>query len=137
MLDVGKVIALTGRTEEEVVAAANATGTDDIIDVVAYLLDPPPNSGAKYMPQKPVIDDGLSPEVREKLKIARELSDKLNSLHKPIGAPPVAFQKSVPKSSLLELVDHQQVVEDERSAVVTVPVLIPQQMSQETPAQTN
>jgi hypothetical protein len=130
-------MALTGRTEAEVVAAANATGSDDVVDVVAYLLDPPPNPGAKYIPPKPVIDDGLTPDVREKLKLARELSDRLNSLHKPIGAAPIeASQKSTPKTSLAELVDQQQVAQDERSAVVSLPVLPPPQMSPGTPGQT-
>lgn len=119
-------------------AAATAVGTDDMVDVIAYLLDPPPNPGAKYIPPKPVIDDGLTPEVREKLKVARDLSDKLNSLHKPIGAAPIeASRQSTQKTSLAALVDQQQVAEDEHSAVaVSVPVLPTQKTSPGTPAQT-
>lgn len=137
MLDIGKVIALTGRTEAEIVAAATAVRTDDLVDVIAYLIDPPPNPGAKYIPPKPVIDDGLTPEVREKLKVARDLSDRLNSLHKPIGAAPIeASPQSIPKTSLVELVD-RQVEEGESTVAASVPVLQRQQTSTDSPSQTN
>lgn len=133
MLDIGKIMNMTGRSEEDVLAAIQAVKSNDIVDVVAYLLDPPPNSGAKYIPPKPVIDDGLEPEVREKLKVARELAELLNN--RPTASPSAAVPQRSQTSGLLGLLDQQtaQVEEDERSVVVSVPVLtqtLPETLSQ-------
>lgn len=125
MLDIGKIMSLTGRSEEDVIAAIKAVATDDMIDVVAHLLDPPPNPGAKYIPPKPVIDDGLTPEVREKLKTARELSDFLNKRATPTPVAAGASRQSGPKIPLAALVEEQRaaVEEDERTVAVSVPSL--------------
>jgi len=126
---------MTGRSEEDVVAAIGTVKSNDIVDVVAYLLDPPPNAGAKYIPPKPVIDDGLTPEVREKLKVARELAEILNN--RPTASPSAGVPQRSPTSALLGLLEQQseQVEEVERSVAVSVPVLT--QTLPDTPAQTN
>ncbi len=134
MLDIGKIMNMTGRSEADVVAAISAVKSNDIVDVVAYLLDPPPVAGAKYIPPKPVIDDGLTPEVREKLKVARELAEILNARSTASPSPAVPQQSRT--SDLLGLLEQQtaQVEEDEHSVAVSVPVLM--QTFQETPSQT-
>lgn len=126
---------MTGRTEEDVVAAIQAVKSNDIVDVVAYLLDPPMNAGAKYMPPKPVIDDGLTDEVREKLKSARELAEILNN--RSTASPSVAVPQRSQTSDLLGLLEQQtaQAEEDEQIVAVSVPVLT--QTLTDSPSQTN
>lgn len=52
---------------------------DSVIDAVDKLLDTPKTKGDKYVPPTPAIDDGLTEEVRNKIKQARELFDALNA----------------------------------------------------------
>lgn len=56
-----------------------------VIDAVDKLLDAPKVRGDKYIPPRPTIDDGLTDEVRNKLKQARELFDLLNAAPRASG----------------------------------------------------
>jgi hypothetical protein len=57
---------------------------DDVIEAVDRLLEVPKVKGNKYLPPKPTIDDGLTDEVRNKLKQARDMFDLLNAA-RPAG----------------------------------------------------
>lgn len=77
--DIQKVMDMVNVSREEVVQIAEDLKTSDIVEIIAALLEVPPVSGYKYIPPKPKIDDGLTDEVREKIKKARELADILNA----------------------------------------------------------
>ena len=76
MSGVHQVVSFTGVTEE-VAAAALAVHGGDVLKTVDALSCPPRTSGTKYIPPAPKIDDGLTDEVRQKLRDARLLSDLL------------------------------------------------------------
>ena len=73
-----QVIAFTGVTED-VAKKALEDSSGDIIRAVETLSVPPPVKGARYMPPTPKIDDGLTDEVRSKLREARAFADILNA----------------------------------------------------------
>lgn len=69
-----QVIQFTGCSEE----TARKTLEDEnwnVIDAVDKIIDIPPVNGNKYIPAAPVVDDQLNPEVREKIKQARQMAD--------------------------------------------------------------
>ena len=47
----------------------------NVLEAIDTLTSIPATSGQKYVPSAPVVDDGLTPEVREKLQTARKLAD--------------------------------------------------------------
>jgi hypothetical protein len=51
----------------------------NVLEAIDTLTSIPATSGQKYVPPAPVIDDGLTPEVREKLQTARKLADLLSA----------------------------------------------------------
>ena len=51
----------------------------DVLEAVVAHTTVPVISGTKYIPPTPVIDDGMTPEVREKIKEARVFSSLLTS----------------------------------------------------------
>ena len=78
MNDEMKVMSMLGCTEEEArVCLDNAGG--DVLQAITDNLIMKVVSGEKYIPPPVVIDDGLDPEVREKLNEARRLSDLFNA----------------------------------------------------------
>lgn len=78
-----QAMEMSGCTEEQVLTAYEQVRKPDVVEIVSYLIDPPKAKGDKFLPPKPTIDDGLTPEVRAKLKQAREFSDQLNQLPMP------------------------------------------------------
>lgn len=58
---------------------ALANTKNNVIDAVDMLLDRPVVKGEKFLPPKPTINDGLTEEVRNKIKQARELAEILNA----------------------------------------------------------
>lgn len=75
---VEQVISMTGVTEE-VAKKALEENSGDVIAAVDALSKPPTISGTRYIPPAPKIDDGLTDEVRENLKKARQFSDILSA----------------------------------------------------------
>jgi len=73
-----QVIAMTGVSEEIAKKVLEESG-GDILVAVERLSIPPTISGTRYIPPPPVIDDGLTDEVRENLKKARQFADILNA----------------------------------------------------------
>lgn len=69
-----QVIQFTGCTEE-VAKKTLEQENWDVIGAVDRLVSIPPIRGNSYIPSKPVINDQLTPEVREKIKQARQMAD--------------------------------------------------------------
>jgi len=75
---VEQVIAYTGVTED-VAKKVLEENNNDVLSAVDILSTPPPIKGTRYMPSSPTIDDGLTDEVRSKLREARAFADILNA----------------------------------------------------------
>jgi len=94
-----QVIAMTGVSEEIAKRVLEENG-GDVIAAVDALSKPPTISGMRYIPPPPVIDDGLTDEVRENLKKARQFADILNASPqndlrgKVVSPPPSACEDS-------------------------------------------
>jgi hypothetical protein len=74
--EIGDIMKYTGAdrtTVEQVLLKHNGNAFEALVE----LTEVPVVSGAKYIPGSPVVDDGLTPEVREKLGTARKLADLL------------------------------------------------------------
>jgi len=75
---VEQVVKMTGVTAEVAKKALEDNG-NDIIAAIDSLSVAPITSGARYIPPTPKIDDGLTDEMREKLREARAFADVLNA----------------------------------------------------------
>ena len=73
-----KVMSMLGCTEEEARAYLDKA-EGDVLKAIEDNLNIRVVSGEKYIPAPRVIDDGLDPEVREKLNEARKLTDLFNA----------------------------------------------------------
>ena len=73
-----QVVAFTGVSAEVAKKALEENG-GDVILTVERLSVPPSIRGDRYIPPKPTIDDGLTEEVRENLRKARQFSDILSA----------------------------------------------------------
>lgn len=71
---INQVITFIGCTEEEARQHLDLNEWD-VLKTIENTVVVPVISGMKYIPQEKKIDDGLTDEVRDKLKQARELSD--------------------------------------------------------------
>lgn len=78
MSDEMKVMSMLGCTEEEARSYLDKA-EGDVLKAIEDNLNVPVISGQKYIPPPPIVDDGLDPEVREKLNEARRLSDLFNA----------------------------------------------------------
>lgn len=72
------IVSMTGVSEEIAKKALEENG-NDVIAAIDALSKPPTISGTRYIPSTPKIDDGLTDEVRENLKKARQFSDILSA----------------------------------------------------------
>lgn len=77
-MSVEQVIAMTGVAEDVAKKALEENG-EDVIAAVDALSKPPSISGTRYIPPTPKIDDGLTDEVRDNLRKARQFSDILSA----------------------------------------------------------
>lgn len=89
MNDVQMICQLIGCSQEE---ASQALLTHEtLVDALESLLPPAPVvSGSKYIPPKPIVDSGLSPEQKELCDRGRWLQDKVNAVFS------VAHSKTLP-----------------------------------------
>ena len=71
------VVRLTGCTLKEAEKAMQLHG-DEIWKAVDSLLVKPTVSGDKYIPPKPVINNGLTPEQQERCLKGRDLQNRVN-----------------------------------------------------------
>ena len=103
-VEIDKVIAMTGVSEEVAKKTLEENG-NDVIASVDVLSKPPSISGTRYIPPKPTIDDGLTDEVRDNLRKARQFADILNASPKNdlrgkvVSPPPSAGEDSVKETS--------------------------------------
>jgi hypothetical protein len=74
--DIHLIMSLTGVTEE--VASAAYLRHETVEDAVDALLVKPETPGDKYIPAKPKIDSGLTPEQEALCKKGRWLQDQVN-----------------------------------------------------------
>ena len=77
-MSVEQVIAMTGVSHDVANKALEENG-GDVIAAVDALSKPPSISGTRYIPPTPKIDDGLTDEVRDNLRKARQFSDILSA----------------------------------------------------------
>ena len=99
MSAVEQVVSMTGVSEEIAKKTLEENGSD-VIAAVDALSKSPTISGTRYMPPPPKIDDGLTDEVRENLKKARQFSDILSaSPQNDLRGKVVAPQPSVGEDS--------------------------------------
>jgi hypothetical protein len=96
-----EIISNTGADHATAEKALESSG-GNVFEAIVSLTPVPQVSGNKYIPSTPKVDDGLTPEVREKLAKARQLADLLtfsakNDLRAAASHhPPLA---SVPETS--------------------------------------
>jgi hypothetical protein len=74
--EVTEIISNTGADQSTAEKALESSG-GNVLEAIISLTSVPQVSGHKYIPGAPKVDDGLTPEVREKLAKARELADLL------------------------------------------------------------
>lgn len=71
-------MSFLGCTEDEAHRYLQKAG-GDVLRAIDENLKIPEVSGAKYIPEPPRIDDGLTPEVREKIQTARQISEQFSA----------------------------------------------------------
>jgi hypothetical protein len=113
------IVSLTGCTlveAEEALAASKG----DTIEAVDTLLAKSSVAGDKYIPSKPIVDDGLTEEVRKNIVRAREFADLLNaSPRNDLRAQPAQPQQPAqPDSQQQPLLDQPQRIQSETVASV-------------------
>ena len=100
MDDATMVQQMTGCTREEAEKALIAHET--VLDAIEALIPANPViSGAKYIPPKPTIHNGLDPEQAQRCERGRWLQDKVNAVFsvahsKTLPAPPAELSSSQP-----------------------------------------
>lgn len=72
------VCELTGCTLEQANEALRRHGGDEIWRAVDELMPKPACPGDKYLPSKPKINNGLTPEQEEICRKGRDLQDRVN-----------------------------------------------------------
>jgi hypothetical protein len=116
---------MTGCSEEE--AKTALLNHETVLDAIESLIPANPvNSGAKYIPPKPVINNGLNEEQAAICARGRWLQDKVNAVfsvaHSKIQeqTPPVSEQQTSPSKvdHSSETVSKVEIPEFERGAHV-------------------
>lgn len=74
--EVMEIINNTGADQSTAEKALESSG-GNVLEAIISLTSVPQVSGHKYIPGVRKVDDGLTPEVREKLAKARQLADLL------------------------------------------------------------
>jgi len=121
MNDVEMICQLIGCSQEE---AKHALFTHEtLVDAIDSFLPPAPVvSGSKYIPSKPIVDTGLSPEQKELCERGRWLQEKINAVFS------VAHSKTLPLSDVQqEVLAHDQVLQDVKPETLEPPPLEPTQ----------
>lgn len=108
---------MTGCSREE--AEKSLVAHETVLDAIEALIPANPvASGAKYIPPKPVINNGLDAEQAERCERGRWLQDKVNAVfsvaHSKILPAPSAEQSSLPPA--VESVAVRGVVEESGSS---------------------
>ncbi len=112
------IMSLTGVDEET--ASRAFMNTETLEDAIDFLLQKPVTQGDKYLPPKPKIDTGLSPEQEERCKKGRWLQDQVNAVFS------VAHSKTRTPLGELAPSASQENPSEGQTAAVEVPVVSPQ-----------
>lgn len=102
--DVQMIMALTG--VDEVTASKAYLEHEVLEDAIASLLPTPVVSGDKYIPKKPTINNGLTPDQAALCKRGRWLQDQVNvvvsvahsKIRTPLDPPEPAESRAPPSS---------------------------------------
>ncbi len=105
--DIAMIMSLTG--VDEATASAAYLQTECVEDAIDRLLPKPVVSGDKYIPAKPNVNTGMTPEQEERCRRGRWLQDQVNVVFS------VAHSKTRSPQDLL--------VPVEESTQTTVPVV--------------
>ena len=126
---------MTGCSREEAEKALLAHET--VLDAIEALTPANPvTSGAKYIPPKPRIDNGLNPEQAERCERGRWLQDRVNAVfsvaHSKILPDPLAEQSSS-QSAVESATATVTVVEESESSQGSLEQTAPQVLQSEIP----
>ena len=126
MSDTSKVMNMTGCDQAEAEAAL-LLYPNDVIAAIDFILPKPKVSGAKYIPAKPVVDNGMDAEQKARCERGRWMQDKVNAVF------------SVAHSKILPDLQAAQSSTQSAEASVTVPLALAVEesgSSLDSPAQT-
>lgn len=120
MNDATMVCQLTGCSQEE--ASRALFNYETVVDAVESLLPPAPViSGSKYIPSKPIVDSGLSPEQKELCERGRWLQDKINAVFSVAHSKTLPLQDDLPEVHEYAQVPPVSPVENSGSSPIELP----------------
>jgi hypothetical protein len=120
MNDATMVCQLTGCSQEE--ASRALLNYETVVDAVESLLPPAPViSGSKYIPSKPIVDSGLSPEQKELCERGRWLQDKINAVFSVAHSKTLPLQDDLPEVHEYAQVPPVSPVENSGSSPIELP----------------
>ena len=134
MDDAAMVQQMTGCSREEAEKALLAHET--VLDAIEALIPANPvTSGAKYIPPKPRIDNGLNPEQAERCERGRWLQDKVNAVFSVAHSKtlPVLQAEQSSSQSVAESATVPVVVEESGSSQGSLEQTAPQVLQSEIP----
>ena len=76
----------------------------DILATIDALIEKPVCAGDKYIPSKPIVESGMTPEQEQRCERGRALQDKINAVFsvahsktqtQPVPEVPLALQETV------------------------------------------
>jgi len=120
MNDATMVCQLTGCSQEE--ASRALLNHETVVDAVESLLPPAPVvSGSKYIPSKPIVDSGLSPEQKQLCERGRWLQDKVNAVFSVAHSKTLPLQDDLPEVHEYAQVPPVSPVENSGSSPIELP----------------
>ena len=117
------IMQLTG--VDESTASAAFLRHETVEDAVDSLLPKPTVAGDKYMPSKPTVDSGLSPEQKALCERGRWLQDRVNVVFSVAHSKTRTLPDEVPQEALAHVTAPPSSPEPTLESSVAVPELQP------------